>query len=50
MHLMQCGLNAFAGASCTAGVPQLNRHSLLPEAEALPTHHAAPHERPVQGL
>ena len=39
-----------AGAGSPAGVPQLHRHGLLPEAEALPPHHAAPHERPLQGL
>lgn len=39
-----------AGASSPASVPQLHRHGLLPEAEALPSYHAAPHERPLQGL
>ena len=39
-----------AGSSSPAGVPQLHRHGLLPETEALPPHHAAPHERPLQGL
>lgn len=39
-----------AGSCCGVGVPQLDRHSLLPALAALPTHSAAAHECLVQRL